>query len=685
MPRSPRHRPVLRVVSLLTAGLLSGSPAAGGLPPDQPFASFWFPDELLTWSPETDRDAPFNRSGVALRNRFLDAATQVNPHARPGEGLIGALSVMYPTTSNNPSQGSLDFETYAFGYWQYLDLLVFWGGSAGEGLILAPNPGVIEAAHRNGVPVYGNIFFPPNVFGGDLQWVRDLVQRAGESFPVADKLIEVATYYGFDGWFINQETAGGDAALASEIRDFMRYVQSRSTIGIQWYDAMTESGAIDYQNALTAENDAFLEELGRVSDSMFLNYFWSPAGLTSSANLATALGRSPYDLFAGANIAVNGFNTPINWNGVFPEGQAHRVSLGFFGNQWAFDSSTSVADFYARANRVWVGPNGDPSNTETPLPWKGIAHYVPARSPLDDLPFVTHFNTGQGQRFAVDGEVLSVGDWNNRGLQDVLPTWRWIRRGVDPILVPELDFSDAYDGGSCLRISGDLLTPMRLDLYKTRLPVGPQTRAQIAFKTGSAGTPSNLELGLAFFDGGGLTPFTFLAAGAAATADWNLVSFDLAAAAGQTIAVVALRFAAAGAVPGYEIKVGRLAVIDGAVEVPQAPSSLVIDAKEERDPGTATLRLLWDHSPDPVHAYNVYRRDPGGGRTYLGGSPNNAYFVAAVQRAGAEASTTVEVEAVGPAYGRSAPAAATFLWDEAIVFLDGFESGDAAAWSLAAP
>ena len=48
-----------------------------------------------------------------------------------------------------PSQGSLQFDTFAFNYWQYVDILTFWGGSASEGLILAPNPGVIDAAHRS--------------------------------------------------------------------------------------------------------------------------------------------------------------------------------------------------------------------------------------------------------------------------------------------------------------------------------------------------------------------------------------------------------------------------------------------------------------------------------------------------------------------------------------------------------
>ena len=54
---------------------------------------------------------------------------------------------------------------------------MFWGGSAGEGLILAPNPTVIDAAHRNGVPVLGNVYLPPIAFGGQIQWVQDFVQH----------------------------------------------------------------------------------------------------------------------------------------------------------------------------------------------------------------------------------------------------------------------------------------------------------------------------------------------------------------------------------------------------------------------------------------------------------------------------------------------------------------------------
>ena len=219
------------------------------------------------------------------------------------------------------------FDVYAFNYWQYTDRLVLWGGSAGEGLILSPSSDVIDAGHRNSVPVYGTVFFPPIAFGGQIQWVEDFVQNSGGVFPVADKLIEVAEYYGFDGWFINQETAGGSASLAQDMRDMIEYIQLNSDINIMWYDAMVESGSISWQNALNSNNDMFFEDGGTISNEMFLNFWWSTAGLASSAVFAIGLGRSPYDLNAGVDVQANGYSTGVNWEGVFPEGSPHVTSL----------------------------------------------------------------------------------------------------------------------------------------------------------------------------------------------------------------------------------------------------------------------------------------------------------------------------------------------------------------------
>ena len=337
------------------------SRTAVDLPTDQPYASYWFPNDLLTWSPASDPDAAFNRSHTPLRDRFLSPETQVNAHARPLEAGISPLSI-FGATSFNPSQGSLGMDFYSFNYWQYTDVLVFWGGSAGEGIILAPNPGVTDAAHRNGGPVLGTVFFPPTAYGGDIQWVWDLVQRDGALYPVADKLIEVAGYYGFDGFFINQETAGGNSALAGQIVDFMKYFQDNSDLEIMWYDAMTESGSIYWQERLNSTNDSFFQDgPDLVSESMFLDFGWSATDLTSSRSYANNLGRSEFDLFAGVDVQANGYNSYVNWNSIFPENQAHVTSLGLYVPSWTFHGASDMEDFYDRANRLWVGASRDPS------------------------------------------------------------------------------------------------------------------------------------------------------------------------------------------------------------------------------------------------------------------------------------------------------------------------------------
>ncbi|MDO7202919.1 hypothetical protein Q5M85_00175 [Paraclostridium bifermentans] len=57
-----------------------------------------------------------------------------------------------------------------------------------------------------------------------------LVKDKDGNFPMAHKLVEVAQYYNFDGWFINQETGnrGSDyinPELADLMKEFLEYLQ----------------------------------------------------------------------------------------------------------------------------------------------------------------------------------------------------------------------------------------------------------------------------------------------------------------------------------------------------------------------------------------------------------------------------------------------------------------------------
>ena len=415
-----------------------------------------------------------------------------------------------------------------------------------------------------------------------------------------------------------------------------------------------------WQGALNAANDGFFEDRGRVSDEMFIDFRWSPARLAASRLHAQNLHRDPYDLYAGVDVEANGYNRPVRWDAIFPEGLPHTVSLGFYRPDWAFNQSTSAEDFYARDSHFWVGPNRDPANTETGEPWKGVAHFVPERSPITDAPFVTHFSTGQGRFFAAEGAVVGRGDWNNLSLQEILPTWRWRIEGNGDRLRPDLDWSEAYWGGTSLKIAGDLNAANHLKLFRTRLPVRADTSLRIACKTGAPGTPTHLQVGLAFEDAP--TRFEYLDVGTTASADWNVATFPLRRHAGKKIAIISLRFAADAPVKDYAIHIGEIAVFNGVPAPPDAPTGLRVEKAWPDGPNRVSLRLRWNPSKRPVYAYCVYRRNADGSRTFLGGTPGDAYFAANVERPDGEAATTIFVEAVGPAFVRSRPAMTTMEW-----------------------
>jgi endo-beta-N-acetylglucosaminidase D len=123
----------------------------------KPLAPAFNVDSLMEWSPEKDPDAELNRASVPLNeDRFKGA--QINPLANPKAGITSAAI----TTWNHDeasSVGSNDFNVYAFDNWQLLDSYIYWAGT-NEGIFAIPTPDIVDAAHRNGVPVYATLGFP---------------------------------------------------------------------------------------------------------------------------------------------------------------------------------------------------------------------------------------------------------------------------------------------------------------------------------------------------------------------------------------------------------------------------------------------------------------------------------------------------------------------------------------------
>ncbi len=408
----------------------------------QPYASYWYPDSLpsgspgpgitwrslKSWRAATDADLAFNAASVPLASRFTPNAA--NTTARAGQARVQSL-VSFGPTSSNPSQGSATADYYALTHWAYVDELVFWGGSSGEGLVLAPNAPVVDAAHRHGVPVLGNVFLPPAAYGGQLQWTRDLVQRdASGHYPLAAQLVAVAAAYGFDGWFVNAETGGGDSALGAAMLGFveeLKRLASAKGQRVTWYDAMTVNGSVSWQGALNGQNQALFQAV----DDMFVDFRWSADSLASSGQNAVQLGRSRYELWAGVDVESRGWDTSVNWDAMVPSDRAHVTSIGLYRPEWTrnhLPAGHTPEDFHAADDRFWTGRSLDPSRPDPADSWRAPAVSVADRSTVTALPFASVFNTGHGLRWYEDGEVASDTPWNHLGLQDRLPSRRWAVR-----------------------------------------------------------------------------------------------------------------------------------------------------------------------------------------------------------------------------------------------------------------
>ncbi|MFI9249861.1 endo-beta-N-acetylglucosaminidase [Streptomyces sp. NPDC053069] len=672
--------PARRTVLVAGAAALLPVPAVATARPraaaTPPYASYWYPDSLpagspgsgitwrslKSWRAADDTDLAFNAASVPLAPRFTPAPA--NTTARSGQARVQAL-VSFGPTSSNPSQGSATADYYALTHWAYLDELVFWGGSAGEGLILAPNAPVVDAAHRHGVPVLGTVFLPPVAYGGQLRWTRDLVQKdtAGRH-PLAAQLVAVAAAYGFDGWFLNAETGGGNTALGQAVLGFVDELKARAAAKgqrVTWYDAMTVHGTVGWQGELNSQNQAFFQ----AADDMFVDFRWSAATLAASGTKAGRLGRSRYELWAGVDVESNGSGTSVDWDAIVPAGKPHITSIGFYRPEWTRNhlpaGRRAPEDFHAADDRFWTGRSLDPSRPDASDPWRAPAVSVADRSTVTSLPFATVFNTGHGLRWHEDGAVTSDAAWNHLGLQDRLPSRRWVVRTAGERPTVSFDFADAWRGGSSVLVDGELDQPVVVDLYATRLPIGVDTVVELTFRTDAGAVNAELAVATAEPREAGTTPpYRYPAVnpvhektGVKCVNGWQTVTVPLTGLTGTAHALGVRLTATDGPV---RWRLGGLAVRD-TVTAPAAPTGARVTAASGGD-----LRLAWHAAPGAVRHYELHRLLPDGSRRFLGGTCQRAYCLTGLQPEQGEGVARFELRAVGELYTTSTPVTVTHPW-----------------------
>lgn len=612
--------------------------------PNAPITPAWKPNELL--EANLDEVALYNKSSIPLKARILkDRLSPVNSTQKLDTEIV-ALSIMNSSTSGNIPHGTNQFEANTFSYWQYIDKLVYWGGSAGEGLIVPPTPDVTDSAHKNGVPVLGTIFFPPVEYGGKTEWVDDFLQRdESGKFIIIDKLVETCDKLGFDGWFINQETQLDEASqkkveYATLFQDFLKQFKEATNgkYEIMWYDAMTVDGEMDWQNQMNDKNKAFVidAEGNELADSMFLNFWWTtdklaPEELLKKSNeYAQSVGYNPKKLFAGIDMQANGTGTPIKWN-LLENGDDPLVSIGLYCPSWSFFSAEDINQFHEKESRIYVNEFQDPSKDSQAegTEWRGLSKFAIEKSVVNSAPFTTNFNMGNGYNFFIKGEKVSNLDWNNRSLGDVMPTYRWIIEGEGNTIKPSIDYANAYYGGNSLKFLGDFKAGQEslIKLFSADLKVEENMEISVAAK---AQSELQLDLQLEFFDGESIV----IKGDKALVEEWQQITYSLKGHENKEIKAISL-VVSSKEDQKVAFNVGELTIKNSQdnAEVINV-SNLKVDRVEFAEEDTiAGVHLSWDASAsDDLKAYEIYRKNNDGTYSLLGATLNNRFFINSLQR-----------------------------------------------------
>ena len=608
-------------------------------------------DTLLSWEPTNDPDSDYSRSVVPLADRYTGFT--VNDYANPDAKLM-VCSLANSKHDATNAQGQESFSSYAFNYWQYATSFVYWSGSK-RGQVVVPTGEFTDAAHTNGVPVMGTIFFD---WGGNSSVVENFVRNYRS---VADKLIEVMEYYGFDGYFFNEETAV-DYTTAGNLRSMIAYMrQQRPNMLIGWYDSITDSGNLSYQDAVNGYNSGWVSA---GVNEFFMNYNWTTQDVNTTVSTMQNLGKSQYKAFAGLDVQQNCMNTNFSSNYLLNNSNKLKLSLALYCPNSTMGLSGDGADFHEVERQFYVN-GGDPRSTSS-SGWAGMSRFFADHTTIISAPFVTNFNSGHGKAFYIDGVKSRDAEWSYQSVQDVMPTWTWIIDSNGQKLSGAYDFEDAYNGGSSIKFYGSLTAnkPNNIMLYSTNLDINGSTNIAVTAKNdrglmklvayyGDSSTSSYANCQKATF------------ALDASSGGWTTSNVSLASLSGKKLYAIGFEIGGTSNVSDYQVNIGRLAVTDS-----EAAAASASNARLEEiiylDAYTAEARIKWNGNN--ASSYEIYRLNADGTRTLIMETPNTAYYIPNLVRNDDQADVTIEVVPVNANGVRGESSRFTIDWP--------YENGD---------
>ena len=707
----------------------------------QPHFSGYRVLQMKNWSEETDPYADMMRARVPLQERNeAFAATQANPELA-SDAEVMLMQGDYGNSGFNSTLYNNRFSEHCLNFWQYVDYFSPWHGAETVGtptqpddpivqdttgrdfeygLLNIPNPAYTNAAHKNGVKSIGCIFLPrTGQPSADM-----LEQDENGGFPVADKLIEIAEYYGFDGYFINQEES-----IPSEnvkiYKQFTKYLIDHG-LYLQWYDSLKPSGSLSYQNELNENNATFIQDteygLGKVNSSLFVNYDWfrSSGGETKadkSLRYAADNGIDPFtEVFFGVEANQGKFSgshgSALHLDYIYQPGTKNlRGSVALFTPsdyyQRGLDDDLSISageiPLFQQKEYQWMiderermyfsGVMEDPTDTgkkdgysredvgvRNASGWVGVADFASERSVINGTTFHTEFNTGHGMQYFQDGEVSNSNEWTNINLQDIMPSWQWWIDSEGSKLDVDFDYGPtyvrndvngnpieapftqigAYDGGSSLAVHGTLDAENFLHLYKTDLSVTDSTSLSVTYNKTSETDDSKMELGV-IFKSSPETVVTFHVPSANQKTDgWVTKQISLGDYAGEEIAAMGLVFQNGGTA------IENYQMNIGALSVTDGQSytpEAPTGLKVDTAYDTKEMVIRWDlEDYNTVDRYHVYATLSNGQRMFMGGIYDDVYYIKSTY--GEEDVVKVEVTAVGKDGSESEPISTEYRYSD---------------------
>ncbi|OKL49772.1 hypothetical protein BSR29_02155 [Boudabousia liubingyangii] len=642
-----QHKQKTLIASLASLSLIgtlgvSQALAADSFPPvddqalksAQPRFAGYRIQEIENWSPQTDPYAPYLRAQVPLQKRVpfrADAQVQKN---LDGKAEIMLMQGDYGNAFFDTSIYNNDATENTLNFWQYTDYYSPWHGAATAftpaglydpktsnwrqrgfefGIVNIPNPAYTNAAHRNGVKSIATIYFDP-AFRPGLTF-KEMFKKDSKGYVIANKLIEMANYYGFDGYFLNQEEHGN----ANEFKPFMAYL-TKQGLWTQWYDTNS------YYNG---GKRTWLKDgkHGQIHNSVFVNYGW-PSDVNGSVNYAKRVGDNPYtEVFFGVEANQGKFAgshpSAARINQLYQSAENHspRGGIALFTPsdyyQRGLDDDIKIPglddrplmqtpDFQwmirQRERMYFSGVAQDVTKTgkqqvdnsnvgvSNSGGWVGVADFTPARSVLGGSDFASDFNTGHGYARWTNGQKTSDTDWSNINEQAILPSWQWWLSG-EKTLKADFDFGSeeprkdtkgnkieapfkalgAYQGGNSLVVYGEAKGTHDLRLFRTETAIKGTSQAEITLRS-----QGEVKAQLAYATADQPDSLQTLDLGTAVRSEqgWNTYQVDLSSLAGKTITTWGLRLNGNGKI---QVNLGKFAVQgDRNASAPTAPKALKI-------------------------------------------------------------------------------------------------------------